>query len=329
MMHNAMLERTHHIIVNHQRLNYTNMNTPLISVIIPNYNHAIFLDERIQSVLNQTYKNFEVIILDDKSTDNSIEVINKYKDDPKVSLIVINEENSGSPFKQWLKGILLAKGELIWIAESDDVSDITFLETLEKEFEKDRRLVYSFCRSNKIDENGNVTGLHFGGMKFSESSISGVEFIQQYLLWSNCVVNASSVLFRKNDALLVDKSYQDYKGSGDWLLWILLAEKGRVVLVDNALNYAREHSSNTTTRVVLDGTSGKEARRIYDYIVDKQYIGFWTSIKYKSWKLFMSKYVMTYQSETVRKNVELLWADGWLVKMLCKLRWIKSSLIDR
>ena len=49
------------------------MNTPLVSVIIPNYNHAQFLDERIQSVLNQTYQNFELIILDDKSTDNSVE----------------------------------------------------------------------------------------------------------------------------------------------------------------------------------------------------------------------------------------------------------------
>ena len=53
---------------------------PLVSIIIPNYNHAQYLDERIQSVLKQTYQNFEVIILDDKSTDNSLEVINKYKD---------------------------------------------------------------------------------------------------------------------------------------------------------------------------------------------------------------------------------------------------------
>ena len=50
------------------------MNNPLVSVIIPNYNHARFLDERIQSVLNQTYQNFELIILDDKSTDNSVDM---------------------------------------------------------------------------------------------------------------------------------------------------------------------------------------------------------------------------------------------------------------
>lgn len=88
------------------------MNKPLVSVIIPNYNHAQFLDERIQTVLNQTYQNFELIILDDKSTDNSLEVINKYKNDPHVSEIVVNEENSGSTFKQWHKGFELAKGLL-------------------------------------------------------------------------------------------------------------------------------------------------------------------------------------------------------------------------
>lgn len=95
-------------------------NEPLVSVIIPNYNHARFLDERIQSVLNQTYQNFELIILDDKSTDNGLEVINKYKDDSHISHIVVNEENSGSPFKQWHKGFELAKGDWIWLAESDD-----------------------------------------------------------------------------------------------------------------------------------------------------------------------------------------------------------------
>lgn len=75
------------------------MESPLISVIIPNFNHARFLDERIQSVLYQTYQNFEVIIVDDKSTDNSLEVIDKYKDNPHVTQVVVNEENSSSPFK--------------------------------------------------------------------------------------------------------------------------------------------------------------------------------------------------------------------------------------
>ncbi len=64
------------------------MKNPLISVVIPNYNHAQFLEKRIESVLNQTYKNIEIILLDDKSTDNSIDIIKKYEQNPVVSHVL-------------------------------------------------------------------------------------------------------------------------------------------------------------------------------------------------------------------------------------------------
>lgn len=68
---------------------------PLVSVIIPNFNHARYLPERIDSVLGQTYKNIEVIILDDCSTDNSRNIIKQYSKSPQITEIVYNEENSG------------------------------------------------------------------------------------------------------------------------------------------------------------------------------------------------------------------------------------------
>ena len=82
---------------------------PKVSVIVPNYNHAPYLKRRIDSILNQTYQDFELILLDDCSTDNSAEVLNEYASNPKVSHVVINEINSGSTFKQWDKGFALAK----------------------------------------------------------------------------------------------------------------------------------------------------------------------------------------------------------------------------
>jgi glycosyltransferase involved in cell wall biosynthesis len=100
---------------------------PLVSVIIPNYNHAAYLNERIDSVLNQTFRDFEVILLDDCSTDNSREIIESYRGHEKISQIEYNEVNSGSTFIQWKKGLDLAQGDWIWIAESDDVASNEFL----------------------------------------------------------------------------------------------------------------------------------------------------------------------------------------------------------
>lgn len=76
-----------------------------VSVIVPNYNHALFLEQRIESILNQTFQDFEVIILDDCSTDNSKKIIEKYRTHPKVSKIIYNDVNSGNTFKQWNTGI--------------------------------------------------------------------------------------------------------------------------------------------------------------------------------------------------------------------------------
>ena len=130
------------------------MSTPFVSVIIPNYNHSRYLDQRIQSVLAQTYKNFELIILDDKSTDNSVDVINKYCDNSHVSNIVVNEINSGSTFIQWQRGFNLAKGEIIWIAESDDYCELDFLEHLVNAYNAYPDSVVIYSGSQYVDSEG-------------------------------------------------------------------------------------------------------------------------------------------------------------------------------
>ena len=102
---------------------------PTVSIIVPNYNHTSFLEERLDSIFKQTFQDFEVILLDDASTDGSLEILRNYQAHPKVSHLIVNEKNSGSPFKQWKKGLALAKGTFVWIAESDDSCEPNFLET--------------------------------------------------------------------------------------------------------------------------------------------------------------------------------------------------------
>jgi glycosyltransferase involved in cell wall biosynthesis len=92
---------------------------PKISIVLPNYNYARYLDERIQSLLNQTYQDFELIIVDDASTDNSLETIDKYIADPRVKTIFY-PNNSGSVYQRWNDGAEIATGEYLIFAGADD-----------------------------------------------------------------------------------------------------------------------------------------------------------------------------------------------------------------
>ena len=108
-----------------------------VSVIIPNYNYEKYIEERIDSILFQTYPIYELIILDDKSTDNSVarieEIIKKHAE---ISIkFVKNEKNSGSVFSQWQKAFTLATGDYVWIAEADDSCNSHFLENIMRSFE--------------------------------------------------------------------------------------------------------------------------------------------------------------------------------------------------
>lgn len=248
------------------------MNTPLVSVIIPNYCHAKYLDQRIQSVLNQTYQNFEVIILDDCSPDGgaSKAVIEKYRNNSHVSHILYNENNSGSPYKQWKKGADMAQGELLWIAESDDYADEHFLEVLVPQFEVNKKVSVAFCRSVLFNEDGIIGNA--GSASLQEKLYDGIEFIRKYLIIGTEIVNASSAIFSKQSYLGIDDIYTTFKGSGDHMFWVLLLEIGDVFFVDKPYNYFRHHNSNTTKLMTETGRNQIEDKRIFDYICDKGYL---------------------------------------------------------
>lgn len=235
---------------------------PLVSVLVPNYNHAKFLNERLDSIFNQTFKNFEVILLDDKSTDNSVEVLNQYQDE-RITHRIYNTTNSGSPFKQWKKGFHLAKGELIWIAESDDVADATFLEKMVKIFEEYQNVAVAYCDMFNIDENSQVIdsiseNFSFFHPTFWEDSHyeKGVDYIKNFMLQRCFIANASGVLFKKEKGIQHIDKILDYKHAGDWLFWnSILSEEDVYVYFrgKEQLNYFRHHSQTTRTAKTLNG----------------------------------------------------------------------------
>ncbi len=228
----------------------------MVSIIIPNYNHSRYLRKRIDSVLTQTYQDFELIILDDKSTDNSKDVIEEYRSNSQISHIIYNEKNSGSTFKQWNKGVALAKGEYIWIAESDDIADPTLLETLFAGI-KEADATIAYCDLYKIDSKDNNTGNwryryqdNFGTSIFhSNFSMIGEEYINKYLSFENTLPNASSVLFSKDAYLAVGGADEDIKYCADWLLWLKLLTKGKVFYTNQKLNYFRRHEGSVITSI--------------------------------------------------------------------------------
>ena len=301
------------------------MNNPLVSVIIPNYNHARFLDERIQSVLNQTYQNFELIILDDKSTDNSVEIINNYKNNPHVSHIVVNGENSGSTFKQWHKGFELAKGDVVWIAESDDSCEVNMLETLIKGY-VEHDAVLAFCRSCKYDVDGKKSVYTHQNFLSGNMIMSGKDFISNYMVQYNAVANASSAIFNRKVAMSIDKQYMAMRGEGDWLFWIELMEHGNVCFYDKEMNFFRFHNMNTTSTLSYKGVGDIEHKKVVDYLFLN---GLISSRRHKEEIIRYVTIVLRYrkfESKSVKRKVLQVWDKNRYFRTYIFLASIKDEV---
>ncbi|GAB4369319.1 MAG: hypothetical protein Kow00121_09130 [Elainellaceae cyanobacterium] len=242
---------------------------PKVSVIVPNYNHARFLEQRIQSILNQTYQDFELIYLDDASTDNSNEVFAQFADHPKVRSI-FNTTNSGSPFKQWNKGIRNAIGEYIWIAESDDYAEPCFLETLVQVLDENPRMGLVYCQSCLVDEDSNVLhqtydvwtddiSVHRWKKNFTNS---GASECKEFLICKNTIPNASAVLFRKKLYVESGGADETFMVAGDWLTWTKILLASDISFIAKPLNYFRCHSNSTSRNNKRLGLVIREALKV-------------------------------------------------------------------
>ncbi len=223
------------------------MISPKVSILIPSYNHDQYLRQRIETVLNQTYKNFEVIILDDCSTDNSRAIISSYSSHRSVSHIIFNEINSGNPFKQWQKGVSLTNGEWIWIAESDDYADETFLETLLKAGDHPNvGLIYCDSKivSNEVVSSETfaiIKNKRFRTKRWSENYYNnGANEIENYVLPGGTINNTSAVLFNKKVFFDADPFDVSFRYIGDKYTFIKVLAKTDVVYIKESLNYYRD-----------------------------------------------------------------------------------------
>lgn len=243
-----------------------------VSVIVPNYNHAPYLKRRLDSIYGQTYRNFEVILLDDCSTDESQNILceyaNRYKE---ITTVVFNSINSGGVFNQWHKGISLAHGDLIWIAESDDYCDITHLSELIRFF-KNEAVMLSFCRSDFVKgDDGTKMWTSEEFLADTKLDIWGNEFIRSAHwvvnhAWGmkNIIPNVSSAIFRHPGAIPImsDKSWRNMRLCGDWIFYLHLIRGGLVAYSPRTTNYYRQHGSGTSINTQKENTYYREHEKV-------------------------------------------------------------------
>ena len=229
---------------------------PLVTVIVPNYNHAPYLRQRLDSVYGQTYANLEVLLMDDGSIDDSRAILSEYRDRfPDRTRLLFNEVNSGGVFHQWEKGLREAKGDLVWIAESDDWADLNLLETLVPFF-RNPAVMLSYARTEFMSGDGQkpVWSMdHYladvGGDRWGHPWIeTAPDIVRKAFGQKNIIPNVSSAVFRKVDRLdvLGIERWRGMKTCGDWMFYLNLLRGGLLAYSPGTRNYYRMHQANTS-----------------------------------------------------------------------------------
>lgn len=236
----------------------------MVSVIVPNYNHYRFLSQRIESILNQSFQKFELILLDDCSSDGSWELMKSYSTHPKVSHCLRNEINSGNTFKQWRRGIELANGEFIWIAESDDWAEPDFLERCVSLLQTED-LALVLTGSKYIDAENRFLGEV--AKEFPSGIRDGNQFCQDHMYFRNSILNASAVVFSRSKVQpKMLESISGFKLSGDHFFWVQLIKDQRIGIIEEKLNHFRWHDKSVRAAEANKLTELLEGIRIKNWM---------------------------------------------------------------
>lgn len=246
--------------------------SPFISVIVPNFNHEPFLRQRLETIYAQTYKNFEVILLDDASSDGSREILREFKNVHAYNTrLIFNEKNSGGVFNQWRKGIEEAAGDLIWIAESDDFSAENFLAELVPAFADDS-IQLAFCRTEFIQDGQKIftSEQYLSDVPYfdwnGKFAVPATEFVDFGFGMKNLIPNVSGVLFRKRKTL--PEVCLDMKLCGDWAFYLDLIKGGCVYYSARATNFYRVHKNSTSLKIQKEPRYFSEHERIAAFVAE-------------------------------------------------------------
>lgn len=227
----------------------------LVSVVVASYNHAEFLDQRMDSLVAQTYPQIEILVIDDCSPDNSVAILQPYAANPRVKLVV-REKNGG-----WVtvsnQGVESTVGEYVLFANCDDDCDIRMVECLVRAMEENPAAGVTFCRSLMIDEEGQVTGDDFTirepafQARCAADTLIDREEMRRFLLHSCVIPNLSAALIRRECFNRVGLLSHDYRACSDWDIFFRIADQFDFYYVAEPLNRFRQH--RTTIRSATKG----------------------------------------------------------------------------
>ena len=226
---------------------------PRVSVIVPNYNYAHHLPARLRSILTQTYRPYEIVFLDDCSSDRSLEVAEDLLGRGGIPFRIIRNDRNQGVYRQWLRGLQEATGDLVWIAEADDECSPLLIETLVPAFAQPS-VVLAYCQSKQVDETGAEIAPDYLGWtddvdrtKWRHSYVRrGVDEVRDSLSVKNTIPNVSAVLMRKPDLAAIESELLTLRNAGDWLVYVHLLERGDIAYSPEPLNYHRRHSGSMT-----------------------------------------------------------------------------------
>jgi glycosyltransferase involved in cell wall biosynthesis len=261
-----------------------NSASDLISVIVTNYNHAKYLDQRMESLLNQTYPNLEIIVVDNCSTDNSLEVLAKYKKYGHVKIMAL-EENGGNIHSSNL-GVSLSHGQFFIFAEADDYNEPSQIELLHQAMAGNEQIGAAFCRSFMVDAQGKVFDDDFNQRDrsfkefCSKDTVIPGRLAQRFFLFSCIIPNFSAVLFRRKYFDLAGGLTPLYKACADWDFWFRISRHCDLYYLKTPLNYFRYHAASTGRLLGIQLTVIQIMEMLYKASAQVD-LTFWERIQFK------------------------------------------------
>ena len=249
--------------------------------------------------MNQEYPICEILLLDDKSSDKSREIMDTYRQRYPLRIkTYYQEENSGNVFKQWEKGLNLAKGEYVWIAEADDLSSPLFLQQVMRGMASDESVILGYSQSNMIDENGNLMDRNYfcytddvdDHIWRADYLISSRQELMEHMTVKNTIPNVSGIVLKKQDFSEGLEAAKHFSVAGDWMFYVsLLKNGGKVFFTSDSLNYHRRHAHSVTSDLNRK-KHFEEICRMQDYVC-KDLLGIPLTNKAVEYRIQVKKYL--------------------------------------